>query len=61
MLCLILARIRTLFPKLRLAIVRLPRRPKSVPEFSELKRAKPRQLSFFGEVKSKWPIGESLL
>ena len=35
--------------------------PKSVPEFSGLKRAKLRQLSFFGWVKSKWPIGGSLL
>ena len=44
----VLARIRTLFPKLRVSIVRLPRRSKPVPEFSGLKRAEPRQLSIFG-------------
>ena len=58
---LVLALIRTLFPKLRVSIVRRSTGPKSVDEFSGLKRAKLRQLSFFGLVKSKWPIGGSLL
>ena len=47
--------------QMRVSIVRRSRGPKSAPEFSGLKRAKLRQLSFFGWVKSKWPIGGSLL